>query len=72
MQEAVRDEMALTLADAVLRRLDLGTAGPPAAADLDTVGRVMCAELGWDEARLARERAALGRSYPAGGPRPPA
>ena len=26
---AVREEMALSLADAVLRRLDLGTAGPP-------------------------------------------
>jgi glycerol-3-phosphate dehydrogenase len=62
---AVRDEMALTLADAVLRRLDLGTAGRPAAADLEIVARVMCAELGWDEARLAREKAELDRTYPA-------
>ena len=35
---AVREEMALSLGDAVLRRLDLGTAGPPAAADLAVVG----------------------------------
>ena len=36
---AVRDEMALTLADAVLRRLDLGTAGPPPAEALRAVAR---------------------------------
>lgn len=64
-REAVHDEMALTLADAVLRRLDLGTAGRPAAADLETVAGVMRAELGWDEARLARERAALEAVFPA-------
>jgi glycerol-3-phosphate dehydrogenase len=70
-RQAVRDEMALTLADAVLRRLDLGTAGRPAAADLEAVGRVLCAELGWDEARLAREKADLERAYPADvSPRP--
>ncbi len=40
--------MALTLSDAVLRRLDLGTAGPPAAVDLDAVTRTMAAELGWE------------------------
>jgi len=64
-RRAVRDEMALTLADAVLRRLDLGTAGPPDAADLATVGRVLGAELGWDDARHARERAELDRAFPA-------
>ena len=58
-RRAVREEMALTLADAVLRRLDLGTAGPPAADELDAVARVMAAELGWDAARERAERAAL-------------
>jgi glycerol-3-phosphate dehydrogenase len=61
--QAVRDEMALTLADAVLRRLDLGTAGPPPPQELDTVARVMAAELGWDVAREGSERAALARFY---------
>ncbi len=61
---AVREEMALTLADAVLRRLDLGTGGPPAASELDGVGRVMAAELGWDAARLCAEGAALAAVYP--------
>jgi glycerol-3-phosphate dehydrogenase len=56
---AVREEMALTLADAVLRRLDLGTAGPPAAAELDVVCEAMVRELGWDAARRVAERRAL-------------
>jgi len=56
--------MAMTLSDAVLRRLDLGTAGAPAAAALDCVARVMAADLGWDAARLAAERRALAGRYP--------
>jgi glycerol-3-phosphate dehydrogenase len=60
---AVRDEMAVTLADAVLRRLDLGTAGPPPPPELDAVARAMAAELGWDAAREQAERAALARFY---------
>ena len=71
-REAVRDEMALHLSDAVLRRLDLGTAGVPDAAALDTVAAVLAAELGWSPDRTAAERAALLRTYPgpAGGPGP--
>jgi len=61
---AVRDEMALGLGDAVLRRLDLGTAGRPAPEDLDAVCRVLREELGWDEAREESERAELVRRYP--------
>jgi glycerol-3-phosphate dehydrogenase len=63
-REAVREEMALTLSDAVLRRLDLGTGGPPAPSDLDVVCGVMSAELGWDPPRQHAERAALTRAYP--------
>ncbi len=61
---AVRDEMALTLADAVLRRLDLGTAGAPVEADLERVALVMGAELGWQAGRVSSERAALSAAYP--------
>jgi glycerol-3-phosphate dehydrogenase len=61
---AVRDEMALTLADAVLRRLDLGTGGETAAADLEVVSAVARAELGWDLARERRERESLASRYP--------
>jgi glycerol-3-phosphate dehydrogenase len=55
--------MALTLADAVLRRLDLGTAGPPPPLELDVVARVMAAELGWDQGRERAEREALAGFY---------
>jgi glycerol-3-phosphate dehydrogenase len=55
--------MALTLADAVLRRLDLGTAGPPTPHEIDVVARVMAAELGWDQVRERAERAALAGFY---------
>jgi glycerol-3-phosphate dehydrogenase len=65
-REAVRHEMALTLADAVLRRLDLGTAGAPPSQDLDVVTRVMTEELGWEAPRIRREREALAGTYPHG------
>jgi glycerol-3-phosphate dehydrogenase len=60
---AVRDEMACTLNDAALRRLDLGTTGPPPVRDVDEVARVMADELGWDEGRMASEKQALARFY---------
>jgi glycerol-3-phosphate dehydrogenase len=56
---AVHEEMALSLADAMLRRLDLGTAGPPAATDVDEVARVLSEELAWSPARVLAEREAL-------------
>jgi len=59
---ALRDEMALHLDDAVRRRLDLGTAGPPASADVEEVGAVMAAELGWTAERLQAEMLLLWRS----------
>jgi glycerol-3-phosphate dehydrogenase len=64
-REAVREEMALTLSDAALRRLDLGTAGPPPPAELEVVAQTMAAELGWDADRERSERAALAGVYPA-------
>jgi glycerol-3-phosphate dehydrogenase len=62
---AVADEMALHLDDAVLRRLDLGSAGPPPAEDTERVLAVMAAELGWDEGRRDVERARLAAFYAA-------
>ncbi len=61
---AAREEMAATLADAVLRRLDLGTAGAPDPAAVDVVSGVLARELGWDAARLAAERRALADAIP--------
>jgi glycerol-3-phosphate dehydrogenase len=60
---AVREEASLHLTDAVLRRLDLGTGGPPAPGELDVVAATMAAELGWDEQRLDAERSALADTY---------
>jgi glycerol-3-phosphate dehydrogenase len=62
--------MALHLEDAVLRRLDLGTGGPPSAAEVAEVERVMATELGWDEARRRAERVFLGRLYGLSGEQP--
>jgi glycerol-3-phosphate dehydrogenase len=61
--EAVREEMAVTLEDAVLRRLDLGTGGPPFPAGLQTVVGSMAAALGWDRTRAGVERTALANTY---------
>ena len=60
---AVRDEMALLLSDAVLRRLDLGTSGPPADEDVRRVGSAMATELGWEAERAERERRELAGTY---------
>jgi glycerol-3-phosphate dehydrogenase len=60
---AAREEMAVTLADAVLRRLDLGSAGAPSRAEIDTVSRVLAGELGWDAARERAEQQALAAFY---------
>jgi len=60
---AVGDEMARTLSDAVLRRLDLGTGGLPLEEDLTVVLGVLAAELGWDEERQRAERKALEAVY---------
>jgi len=60
---AVRDEMACSLGDAVLRRLDLGTAGPPPESVVDEVLALMARERAWDEPRKAAEKEALARFY---------
>lgn len=64
---AVRAEMAATLADVVLRRTDLGSAGRPAPGALEACARIMAAECGWDEARRIAEIARVNNApiYPA-------
>lgn len=58
---AIREEMALELADVVFRRTDLATGRPPSEAELATCARLMAAELGWREARIAEEMASVRR-----------
>ena len=52
---AVREEMAHSLADVVLRRTPLGTFGHPGSAALAACTELLGAELGWDAARRAQE-----------------
>jgi glycerol-3-phosphate dehydrogenase len=65
---AVREEMALTLADVVRRRTDLGTAGPPEPAALEATARLVAREMDWDDHRRERETQAVLEIYrlPAG------
>lgn len=62
----IRHEMALRLADVVLRRTALGSAGPPPPAALAAAARLAAGELGWDAARLADEIARVERVYRGG------
>ncbi|MBN2371330.1 MAG: FAD-dependent oxidoreductase [Vicinamibacteria bacterium] len=62
-RRAVREEMALRLTDVVLRRMDLGNAGPPSGDALDLVASTMARERKWSAERLDHERRALARRY---------
>lgn len=55
-RRAAREEAAVHLEDAVLRRLDLATAGRPPQAVVDEVAAAMAGELGWGVGRLRHER----------------
>ncbi|MBI1797739.1 MAG: FAD-dependent oxidoreductase [Candidatus Eisenbacteria bacterium] len=63
VRRTIRDEMALRLADVILRRTPIGGEGCPPRDDLDAVARVMAAELGWDETRRAGEIHAVRAAY---------
>ena len=53
---AVRDELALTLADIVDRRLVLGTLGQVEPAELQRVARIAAPLLGWPDERSSGRR----------------
>ncbi|UCG25920.1 MAG: glycerol-3-phosphate dehydrogenase/oxidase [Chloroflexota bacterium] len=52
---AIRQEMALTLADVVLRRTELGAAGLPEEECIAVCADLMTAELGWNHDRRQKE-----------------
>jgi glycerol-3-phosphate dehydrogenase len=62
---AVREEMAMTLADALLRRTEAGTRGHPGQDAVEKAAVIMGAELGWTKDQHARQVQALGRAYEA-------
>jgi len=51
----IRDEMACTLEDIVVRRTELGAEGKPPDALIAAMARVAADELGWDGGRTDRE-----------------
>jgi glycerol-3-phosphate dehydrogenase len=61
---AIRHEMALTLADVIQRRTELGAAGLPSMAVLQKCAEIMSEELGWSLERQAQEMEAVMRLYP--------
>jgi glycerol-3-phosphate dehydrogenase len=61
--EAVRNEMALTLEDVVLRRTGLGSAGYPGDDAVLKLASILRDELGWTSARVADEAQALKEFY---------
>ena len=60
---AARHEQALRLADAVLRRTTLGSAGHPGGAAIDKAAAIMAEIHGWDAARTAEEKRMLEEVY---------
>jgi glycerol-3-phosphate dehydrogenase len=60
---AIRQEMACTLADIVVRRTELGSGGHPGAATVEAMAMIAAGELGWDADRCRREIADVDASY---------
>jgi glycerol-3-phosphate dehydrogenase len=60
---AVRHEMALTLADAMIRRTPLGALGYPGDAAVELAAALVSQELGWTAERTAQEIASVRRFY---------
>lgn len=60
---AVKREGAVHLDDIVLRRTDMGTAGPPADEELSAAARVAAAELKWDDGVVVQELARVRQAF---------
>ncbi len=60
---AIREEMALTLSDVVMRRTELGSAGYPGDKALKTCAELMGAELQWTQDKIQREIEATRSRY---------
>ena len=63
IRRAVRQEMALKLSDALLRRTEAGAGGHPGRDALQAAAVVMGAELGWAPARVDEEIAEVESRY---------
>ena len=63
VRHAVRQEMAVKLPDALLRRTEAGSAGYPGDDAVETAAGIMAGELGWTPRRREMEIAELRRIY---------
>ena len=61
--DAVREEMVVTLADAVIRRTPMGVLGCPDDAELAGAATTVGAELGWSPEKMQQEIAGVRRFY---------
>ena len=61
---AVREEMALKLADVVFRRTDLGTGAHPGEEALRVCSNLMASELRWDSGRTQNELHEVNAMFP--------
>jgi glycerol-3-phosphate dehydrogenase len=59
----MRQEMALTLEDVVMRRTAIGQFGRPASDIVENIAENMAEELGWSEERKIREISSLDSIY---------
>ncbi|HVB38393.1 MAG TPA: glycerol-3-phosphate dehydrogenase C-terminal domain-containing protein, partial [Vicinamibacterales bacterium] len=60
---AVRNGMACTLTDAVVRRTGMGAAGYPGHQAAGAAAEILATELGWDAFRMAEELRMLKEFY---------
>lgn len=60
---AIRNEMAITLSDVLLRRTDIGTLGHPGDETLKAVADLMAAECNWSKDRQDQELEAATNNY---------
>lgn len=60
---AARHEMAVHLADALIRRTDAGSAGHPGKDAASSAAATMAAQLGWSPSRIQEELEAVERVY---------
>jgi glycerol-3-phosphate dehydrogenase len=60
---SVRDEMAFTLDDVVMRRTGIGQLGSPERQVLQTCAQLMAREFGWNEQRINTEIALVEQNF---------
>jgi glycerol-3-phosphate dehydrogenase len=65
VRHAVEHELAVTLADVILRRTDLGTGEYPGDDVVEDCAVILAGMLGWDARRLRSEIDAVREAYPA-------